>query len=80
MDKQYVCNNVIQVAKKIAELTNTAIDKETIKQYCYTLKKEKKTSDTFDYTAFDENEKEHDVTVWLGYDYSTKEWFVSVIE
>ena len=80
MDKQYVCNNVTQVAKKIAELTNTAIDKETIKQYCYTLKKEKKTSDTFDYIAFDENEKEHDVTIWLGYDYSTKEWFVSVIE
>ena len=31
------------------------------------------------YNGLGENEKEHDVTVWLGYDYSTKEWFVSIL-
>lgn len=78
--KQYECKNVTQVAYKIAELTNTALDKESIKNYCQAIKSSGATSDTFDYTAQDEKGKEYDVTIWLGYDSNSKTWFVEVLE
>lgn len=77
IEKQFECNNITQVARKIAELTNTAIDKDMVKYYCSAIKKSKQASDTFDYVAFDENGKEHDVTIWIGFDFSTKQWLVS---
>ena len=75
--KQYICNNVTQVAYKVAELTNTKVEKDIWKNYCYTVKKEKST-DFIDYTAFDDNDIEYDVSIMLGYDTLTKSYVVGV--
>lgn len=74
---QYECNNVPQVAQKIAELTNTKCDRLTWKEYCENIKKDGG-SDTIDYIAFDENDIEKDVSVFVGYDKINRCWLVGV--
>lgn len=72
--KQYQCENVPQVAHKIAELTETLPDRETWKKYCEDLKRNKRTSDTVDYIDGNGN----DVVVFFGYD--GKSWYVGIEE
>ena len=74
--KQYECENVQQVAHKVAELTNTRIDCLSWKRYCDEVKKDG--SSWFDYTAFDSKGKEFDVSIFLGYDQHCRHYFVSV--
>ena len=74
--KQYECGNVVQVAHKVADLTNTRLDRQTWKNYCYEVKKDG--SSWFDYTAFDFKGNEFDVSIFLGYDQQSRHYFVSV--
>ena len=74
--KQYECENVVQVAHKVAYLTNTRIDRQTWKEYCDEVKKDG--SSWFDYTAFDSGGNEFDVSIFLGYDQQCRHYFVSV--
>ena len=74
--KQYECKNVVQVAHKVADLTNTRLDRENWKEYCYEVKKDG--SSWFDYTAFDSDGNEFDVSIFLGYDQQSRHYFVSV--
>ena len=64
--KQYQVKNISQVAHKVAELTNTKVDKNCWKEYCALIKKSG-SSDTVDYIALDKNDEEYDVSVFLGY-------------
>ena len=73
--KQYECENVVQVAHKVADLTNTRLDRQTWKEYCYEVKKDG--SSWFDYTAFDFKGNEFDVSIFLGYDQQSRHYFVS---
>lgn len=77
--KQYEIKNVSQVAHKIAELTNTKIDKECWKEYC-SLIKNSGGSDTVDYIALDENDEPYDVSIFLGYSHRSRHWYVGVEE
>ena len=74
--KEYECENVVQVAHKVADLTNTRLDRQTWKEYCYEVKKEG--SSWFDYTAFDYKGNEFDVSIFLGYDQQIRHYFVSI--
>ena len=74
--KEYECENVVQVAHKVADLTNTRLDRQTWKEYCYEVKKDG--SSWFDYTAFDYKGNEFDVSIFLGYDQQIRHYFVSV--
>ena len=74
--KQYECENVVQVAHKVAGLTNTCLDRQVWKRYCDEVKKEG--SSWFDYTAFDSSGNEFDVSIFLGYDQQCRHYFVSV--
>lgn len=74
--KQYECENVVQVAHKVADLTNTLIDRQTWKGYCDEVKRDG--SSWFDYTAFDSGGNEFDVSIFLGYDQQCRHYFVSV--
>ena len=74
--KQYECANVVQVAHKVADLTNTRLDRQSWKGYCYEVKKDG--SSRFDYTAFDSVGNEFDVSIFLGYDQQSRHYFVSV--
>lgn len=76
--KLYECNNATQVANKVAELTNTKLDKGCWKGYCNNLKKQAYTTDTIDYTAFDDDGNEIDVVIELQYDNSTKQFLVGI--
>lgn len=74
--KQYECENVVQVAHKVADLTNTRLDRQSWKGYCDEVKKDG--SSWFDYTAFDSGGNEFDVSIFLGYDQRCRHYFVSV--
>lgn len=74
--KQYECENVVQVAHKVADLTNTLCDRETWKGYCDEVKRDGST--WIDYTAFDTGGNEFDVSIFLGYDQQCRHYFVSV--
>lgn len=74
--KQYECENVVQVAHKVADLTNTRLDRQSWKWYCDEVKKDG--SSWFDYTAFDSGGNEFDVSIFLGYDQQSRHYFVSV--
>lgn len=74
--KQYECENVAQVAHKVANLTNTLIDRQTWKGYCDEVKRDGST--WIDYTAFDTGGNEFDVSIFLGYDQQCRHYFVSV--
>lgn len=74
--KQYECENVVQVAHKVANLTNTLIDRQTWKGYCDEVKRDGST--WIDYTAFDTGGNEFDVSIFLGYDQQCRHYFVSV--
>lgn len=74
--KQYECENVVQVAHKVADLTNTLIDRQTWKGYCDEVKRYGST--WIDYTAFDTGGNEFDVSIFLGYDQQCRHYFVSV--
>ena len=74
--KQYECENVVQVAHKVADLTNTRLDRQSWKGYCDEVKKDG--SSWFDYTAFDSGGNEFDVSIFLGYDQQCRHYFVSV--
>ena len=74
--KQYECANVVQVAHKVADLTNTRLDRQSWKGYCYEVKKDG--SSWIDYTAFDSDGNEFDVSIFLGYDQQSRHYFVSV--
>lgn len=74
--KQYECENVVQVAHKVADLTNTRLDRQVWKEYCDEVKKDG--SSWFDYTAFDPGGNEFDVSIFLGYDQQSRHYFVSV--
>ena len=74
--KQYECENVVQVAHKVADLTNTRLDRQSWKWYCDEVKKDG--SCWFDYTAFDFKGNECDVSIFLGYDTQNRHYFVSV--
>lgn len=74
--KQYECENVVQVAHKVADLTNTLCDRETWKGYCDEVKRYGST--WIDYTAFDTGGNEFDVSIFLGYDQQCRHYFVSV--
>ena len=75
--KQYECENVVQVAHKVAELTNTRLDSLSWKWYCDEVKKDG--SSWFDYTAFDSDGNEFDVSIFLGYEQQSRHYFVSVV-
>lgn len=74
--KQYECENVVQVAHKVADLTNTLCDREAWKGYCDEVKRDGST--WIDYTAFDTCGNEFDVSIFLGYDQQCRHYFVSV--
>ena len=74
--KQYECENVVQVAHKVADLTKTRLDRQVWKEYCDEVKKDG--SSWFDYTAFDPGGNEFDVSIFLGYDQQNRHYFVSV--
>ena len=74
--KQYECENVVQVAFRVAEMTNTYLDCQTWDEYCKEVKKVG--SSWFDYTAFDSKGNECDVSILLGYDHQSRHYFVSV--
>ena len=74
--KQYECENVIQVALKVAELTNTYLDCQNWNKYCEEVKKEG--SNWFDYKAFDSHNNNSDVSIFLGYEQKNQHYFVSV--
>ena len=74
--KQYECENVVQVADKVADLTNTRIDRQCWKRYCDEVKKDG--TIWIYYTAFDFKGNECDVSIFLGYDQQTRHYFVSV--
>ena len=74
--KQYECENVVQVAHKVADLTKTRLDRQVWKEYCDEVKKDG--SSWFDYTAFDTGGNEFDVSIFLGYDQQCRHYFVSV--
>ena len=74
--KQYECKNVMEVAFRVAEMTNTCLDCQTWAEYCDEVKKDG--SSWFDYTAFDSHGNEFDVSIFLGYDYQCQHYFVSV--
>ena len=74
--KQYECENVVQVAHKVADLTKTRLDRQVWKEYCDEVKKDG--SSWFDYTAFDPGGNEFDVSIFLGYDQQSRHYFVSV--
>ena len=74
--KQYECENVVQVAHKVADLTKTRLDRQVWKEYCDDVKKDG--SSWFDYTAFDPGGNEFDVSIFLGYDQQSRHYFVSV--
>ena len=46
--KQYECKNICQVAHKIAEMTNTILDKGFAKYICNEIRKHKYISDSFE--------------------------------
>ena len=72
--KQYECENVVQVAHKVAELTNTYLDCQTWNKYCEKVKKDG--SNWFDYRAFDSHNNKSDVSIFLGYDKESQHYFV----
>ena len=74
--KQYECENVVQVALRVAELTNTCLDCQTWEPYCEEVKKDG--SSWFNYTAFDFKGNECDVSIFLGYEQESQHYFVSV--
>lgn len=76
--KLYECNSIPQVARKVAELTKTKLDRACWKEYCNHLKKQPHTTDTIDYIAFDDDGNEIDVTIELQYDESTKQFLVGM--
>lgn len=71
---QYQCNNITQVAKKVAQLTNTIPDKEFWKFYCNKLKKNKDTSDVIDYIDGNGN----DINIFFGWD--GEYWYIGIEE
>lgn len=73
---QYECENFMQVAHKVAELTNTYLDYQTWSKYCDVVQKDGLTK--FDYTAFDSCRNEFDVSIFLGYEHHSHHYFVSV--
>lgn len=75
--KLYECNNIPQVARKVAELTATKVDKATWRYYCNELKRNNRNTDTIDYISFIEGE-EIDVAIMLQYDSQTKQYLVGV--
>ena len=66
----------MQVAHKVADLTNTPIDFPSWKYCCKELKKDG--SRWFDYTAFDSCGNKFDVLIFLGYDSQSRHYFLSV--
>ena len=74
--EQYECENVLQVALKVAELANTYVDCLCWESCCDEVKKDG--SSWFDYTAFDFKGNECDVSIFLGYDTQNRHYFVSV--
>jgi Cu2+-containing amine oxidase len=72
--KQYECLNVPQVARKVAELTGTKIDRETWKYYCGVLRGSGRVSDTVDYIDGNDN----DVIIFFGFDGHC--WYVGIDE
>ena len=74
--KQYECENVVQVAFRVAEMTNTYLDCQTWEEYCKEVKKVG--SSCFDYTAFDSKGNKCGVSILLGYDHQSRHYFVSV--
>ena len=79
--KLYECNNIVQVAHKVAELTNTKLNRDDWKYYCNELKRNRfYTTDSIDYTAFDNNGNEIDVKIILQFDKTTRQFLVGVEE
>ena len=76
--KQYECKNICQVAHKIAEMTNTILDKDFAKYICNEIRKHKYISDSFDYFAFNEMGDEYDCSIWIGYDINSKSWLLGI--
>lgn len=75
--KQYEVSNIPQVAHKVAELTSTRLNREYFKDICNSIKKSNSASDTVDYTMFDKNDNEIDISVFLGYHEGN--WYVGII-
>lgn len=75
-NKQFRCENVWQVASTIAWLTNTKTCKDDWKDYCYQVKKDG--TGTWDYVYHNNEDKEFDCSVSIGYDYNDKNYFVWV--
>ena len=73
--KEYECENVMQVAFKVAELTNTCLDSHTWAEYCDEVKKDG--SSWIDYTAFDFKGNECEASIFLEYDQQSGYYFVS---
>ena len=73
---QCECKNVMEVAFRVAEMTNTCLDCQTWDEYCKEVKKDG--SSWFDYTAFDFKGNECDVSIFLGYEQQSGHFFVSV--
>lgn len=74
---QYEVKSVLQVAHRVAELTNTKVDKECWKEYCALIKKAGG-SDTVNYVALNKNDEPYDVSVFLGY--TNGYWYVGIEE
>ena len=77
----YECENAIQVAHKVAELTNSPIDYMSWKYCCEELKKDGSRwfdYTAFDYKAFDSSGNKFDVVIFLGYDSHSRHYFLSL--
>ena len=77
--KKYECLNIVQVRKKIMELTNTEVMESNEKEYwrsvCYTIKRGKENNyDTVEYTGGDDQDYE----LWIGWDSEHKVYLVAV--
>ena len=77
--KKYECLNIVQVRKKIMELTKIEVMESSEKEYwrsiCYAIKRRKENNfDTLDYTGGDDRDYE----IWIGWDAEYKVYLVGV--
>lgn len=74
---QYECNNVPQVKNKINELTKTNSVNDDWKEYCYEAKNQTGYA-CIDYMYFDEDGKDYDCSVNIGYDAKTRQYLIYI--
>lgn len=73
---QYECANIPQIKNTISEVTHTRTTNDEWREMCQSVKKHGG-SDSIDYTCFI-GWKQHDCSVFIGYDKAAKRYLVWV--